>query len=150
MLQAIPGYSPFGDDDPSAPVAPDPDAVPPPVQAPTSTPASPNTPLPVIPFPGADPAPAVTPVAPAVSASRRAGIAILLAGTGVTTGALMGGAWGAGSGLLAAGALMNAYRSRTLWASTVATDRAEAVKTTVMAVVCLGGAGYLGYRARKK
>lgn len=91
------------------------------------------------------PAPAVTPAA----ARRRAGAAIVLTGVGVGTGALLGGAWGAGSGLFFAGALSNAYRSNTLWRSDFADDRREAVKTTVMTVIGVGLAAYLGYRARQ-
>lgn len=145
QLQAIPGFEPFGDD--AIPEDTSDPGVAAPVQAPTSTPAA-SSALPLAPLPGASviaPAPAPS----TSSASRRAGIAVLLAGTGVATGALVGGAWGAGSGLLAAGALMNAYNSRVLWSSAAAADRQEAVKTTVMAVVCLGAAGYLGYRARR-
>jgi hypothetical protein len=90
------------------------------------------------------PAPATDP-----KASRRAGAAVLLVGVGVGTGALVGGAWGAGSGLFLAGALSNAYRANSLWRSDFADDRKEAVKTTVMTVLGLGLAGYLGYRAQQ-
>jgi hypothetical protein len=68
---------------------------------------------------------------------------------GVGTGALLGGFWGAGSGLFFAGALSNAYRANTLWRSDFADDRAEAVKATVMTVLGVGLAGYLGYRAHE-
>lgn len=90
------------------------------------------------------PAPVVDP-----KASRRAGLAIIITGAGVGTGALLGGAWGAGSGLFFAGALSNVYRSNTLWRSDYADDRKEAVKTTAVAVIGLGLAGYLGYRAQR-
>lgn len=140
-LQAIPGYEPAGYGD----AAPDPAASSAPPMAPTETPPDPS-PLAPIPTsaPQAPPPPTVDP-----TASRRAGAAIVFAGVGVGTGALLGGLWGAGSGLLLAGAAMNAYRARTLWASDYASDRAEAVKTTVMAVVGIGVAGYLGYKAKQ-
>lgn len=123
-------------------------------------------PQPFQPFPGfepmgADPSVSPAPVPQAVlpapaparldaGAQRRAGMSVLLAGVGVGTGALLGGAWGAGSGLFLSGAAMNAYRARALWASDFADDRKEAVKTTVMAVLGLGLAGYLGYRAHER
>ncbi len=104
-------------------------------------------PSPLIPPPSA----ALAPPAPAVDpkASRRAGAAIVLTGVGVGAGALLGGLWGAGSGLFFAGALSNAYRASTLWRSDFADDRKEAVKATVMTVLGVGLAGYLGYRARE-
>lgn len=125
----------YGDD---APPAQDPG--PGPQQAPAAPPPfmAPPAPLPA-------PAPSTT---ADPKASRRAGAAILLVGVGVGTGALVGGAWGAGSGLFLAGALSNAYRSNSLWRSDYADDRKEAVKTTVMTVLGLGLAGYLGYRAK--
>ncbi len=113
--------------------------------------ASPSPPLPI-------PSPLVPPVssslpapAPAVDpkASRRAGAAIVLTGIGVGAGAILGRFWGAGSGLFFAGALSNAYRANTLWRSDFADDRKEAVKATVMTVLGVGLAGYLGYRAHE-
>jgi hypothetical protein len=83
------------------------------------------------------------------TASRRAGTAIVFAGVGLGAGALLGGLWGAGSGLLFSGAALNALRARTLWASDYADDKKEAVKTTVMAVIGVAAAGYLGYRAKQ-
>jgi hypothetical protein len=125
----------FGD---AAP-APDPSASPLPNTAPTPTP-------PLVPITGSAQLPAP---APAATAQRRAGAAVLLVGAGVTTGALFGGAWGAGSGLFFAGALSNLYRASSLWRSDFADDRAEAVKTTVMAVLGTGLGVYLGYRAHE-
>lgn len=118
-----------------------------------------TAPAPSGPIPASAPSPVLTPTAPLpapapatldASASRRAGLSLLLAGAGLGTGALLGGLWGAGSGLLLAGSAMNAYRARGLWASDFADDRKEAVKTTVMAVLGLGLAGYLGYRAHER
>ncbi len=105
-------------------------------------------PSPLIPPPST----ALAPPAPATTdpkASRRAGAAIVLTGVGIGTGALLGGLWGAGSGLFFAGALSNAYRANTLWRSDFADDRKEAVKATVMTVLGVGLAGYLGYRAHE-
>jgi hypothetical protein len=130
-----PMYPGFGDDAPSAPAtAAQQQPAPMPI-APVMAPMQQQLPA---------PAPAVDP-----KASRRAGTAILLAGIGVGTGALLGGAWGAGSGLFLAGALSNAYRANSLWRSDYADVRKEAVKTTVMTVLGLGLAGYLGYRAHE-
>jgi hypothetical protein len=146
-LQAIPGYEPagygqYGDDTP--PAAADPAAAPPAQAVPSQTPPfvmpAPTavTPLPIPPVPTTDP-----------SAQTRAGVAIVIAGAGVGAGALLGGLWGAGSGLLFSGALLNAWRARTLWSSPVPTDRSEAIKTTVMSVVGIAAGGYLGYRAHQ-
>ncbi len=125
---------------------------------------------PTIPMPGADPVPIYQgqsptpaimmpgPSAPlppnlqmpgAPAARRRAGTAVVLAGVGAGTGALLGGLWGAGSGLLFAGATMNAYRAKVLYGTGVEADRGEAVKSTIMAVLGLGLASYLGYRAHQ-
>lgn len=142
-FQAIPGYEPasYGDDAPP-PAAADPVAPPPAQAVPAQTPPfvmpvpTSVTPLPVAPTPTVDP-----------SAKTRAGAAIVIAGAGLGAGALLGGPWGAGSGLLFSGALLNAWRARTLWASPLPTDRAEAIKTTVMSVIGIAAGGYLGYRA---
>jgi hypothetical protein len=83
-------------------------------------------------------------------AKRRAGAAVVLAGVGVGTGALLGGLWGAGSGLFFAGAACNAFRARQLFASDFADDRKEAIKRTVMSLAGVGLAGYLGYKAHQK
>lgn len=155
-LQAIPGYAlpAFGDTaSPAAGAGPDLISPGPPVATtpPSQTPPfmMPADPSPLAPIPTSAPqAPAAATTDP--TASRRAGAAIVCAGIGIGTGALLGGLWGAGSGLLFAGAAMNAYRARSLWASDYADDKKEAVKTTVMAVVGIGVAGYLGYKAKQK
>ena len=121
---------------------------------PTQSPPPPQQALPVVPFPGADPPSAIAPgqamlgLPPAPAGPRRrAGAAVLLCGVGVGTGALVGGPWGAGAGLLFAGATMNAYRAQQLYATGSPVDRGEAIKSTVMAVIGLGLGSYLGYRA---
>lgn len=118
---------------PGADPVPPPRQAPPPIMMPgPNTPLPPNLQLP-----------------PAPAARRRAGTAIVLAGVGAGTGALLGGFWGAGSGLLFAGATMNAYRAKCLFSSGQEPDRGEAVKSTIMAVLGLGLASYLGYRAHQ-
>lgn len=144
-LSPIPGYEPYGGGSygDAAPPAPDPSA-----QAPQPAPAQTPPPGFVMPAPAAlAPLPIAPPPTPDPSAQTRAGAAIVIAGAGLGAGALLGGLWGAGSGLLFSGALLNAWRARTLWASSVPADRAEAIKTTVMSVVGIAAGGYLGYRA---
>lgn len=137
-FEPIPGYEPSGYGDPAPAPDASPDLISPGPSAAPAPPPSPIQPLPVPPAPTADPA-----------ASRRAGAAVVFAGVGIGTGALLGGLWGAGSGLFFSGAAMNALRARTLWASDFADDRKEAIKTTVMAVIGVAAAGYLGYRAKQ-
>ncbi len=144
----------FGDADAGAGLPPEElpqpaSSMPMPCIDPASLPRQPE-PAPVIMQPGP-----MTPLPPnlqmpgAPAARRRAGAAVVLAGVGAGTGALLGGLWGAGSGLLFAGATMNAYRARSLFSTGLDTDRKEAVKSTVMAVLGLGLGSYLGYRAHQ-
>jgi hypothetical protein len=151
----IPGYepvAPYGDVAPPDPAV-DPSGSPS-AQAPQPAPAqTPPFVMPVTPAPGPAPLaplPVAPPPTPDPSASTRAGTAIVLVGAGLDAGALLGGLWGAGSGLLFSGALINAWRARTLWASTAPTDRSEAIKTTVMSIVGIAAGGYLGYKANAK
>lgn len=144
----MPGFQPipgFGDD--SSSEAEDPGVAPPDQQRPVDTnpvPA-PDTAFPSPPI--RDPS-QIVPTA-STTPRTRAGAAVVVAGVGLGAGALLGGLWGAGSGLLFAGAALNSIRARSLWQQTDSVSRAEAVKTTVMAIVGLAGAGYLGYRARE-
>lgn len=147
----MPGFQPipgFGDDDDSS-ASEDPGVAPPGQQYPVSTDpvVSPSTAIPSPPI--RDPALPVPAAATSTTPRTRAGAAVVVAGVGLGAGALLGGLWGAGSGLLFAGAAMNSIRARTLWQSTDPASRSEAVKTTVMAIVGIAGAGYLGYRARE-
>ncbi len=149
-FRSIPGFSAYGDDeppgtaeqDPAMPSGPLPSAEPAP--APQQAPPFVGGQLASLP---AAPTPALAPTL--TSARRRAGAAVVFAGVGVGTGAILGGAWGAGSGLLFAGAAMNALRARSLWMSADPAARGEAIKTTAMLVLGLAGAGYLGYRAHQ-
>ncbi len=142
-LEYRPMYPNGYGDDAGAP-EPAPGGAPPPFVSSNPLPTSTDTVAPGMPLPA--PAPAAS---SAGAAKRNAGLAIVLVGTGAGAGALLGGAWGAGSGLFFAGAANNAFRARQLFASDFADDRAEAVKRTVMSVVGLGLAGYLGYRAHQ-
>lgn len=147
----MPGFQPipgFGDDSSEA-EDPGPGIAPPDQQRPVNTDpvATPSTASPSPALPAQYPA-VLTPATQA-SPRTRAGTAVVVAGVGLGAGALLGGLWGAGSGLLFAGAALNSVRARTLWQATDADARREAVKTTVMAIVGLAGAGYFGYRARE-
>lgn len=97
-------------------------------------------------------APAPSAAAPAVALSPRraavgAGVSLLVAAAGLGAGALLGGLWGAGAGLLMAGALRNGARAHKLWQSPDDSDRQEAVSSATMAVIGTGAGGYLAYRA---
>lgn len=144
-----PGFTGYGDDDADVPSGAMPAPTPAPAIAVDPVPSAQVSTEPTIPFPGADPPLPASVPGSAPTASRRAGAAIVLCGVGAGAGALVGGAWGAGSGLLFAGATMNAYRAKTLFGTGSPTDRSEAVKSTIMAVLGLGVASYLGYRAHQ-
>lgn len=94
---------------------------------------------------------APTPVAPDMrSAARGAGVGVIFAAAGAAAGAVFGGLWGAGAGLLLAGALRNGARARKLWGAADAAQRQEAATSATMAVIGGGAAVYLGYRARQE
>lgn len=101
--------------------------------------------------PSAAPSAAIVPQGPgpltAPSARRAAGVSLLIAAGGAAVGAMVGGVWGAGAGLLAAGALRNGARAKKLWGSADQTERDEAASSVTMAIVGGASAGYLGYRA---
>jgi hypothetical protein len=86
---------------------------------------------------------------PSPSARRGAGMALVLAGLGVATGAVFGGAWGAGAGFILVGAARNGWRAKSLWPSTQPGDREEAAKSATMATIGAALGGYLAYRAVK-
>jgi hypothetical protein len=95
----------------------------------------------------APPAPPPSSVLWAPSARRAAGFSLLIAAAGTAIGATFGGLWGAGAGLLGAGALRNAARARKHWGSEDAAAREEAASSATMAVVGGAASAYLGYRA---
>lgn len=99
---------------------------------------------------GADSA-APVPAAPDMrTAARGAGVGVLFAAAGAAAGAAVGGLWGAGAGLLLAGALRNGARARKLWSSADTIQRQEAATSATMAVIGGGVAVYLGYRAHQE
>jgi hypothetical protein len=86
---------------------------------------------------------------PDAAVRRGAGVALVLAGTGLAAGWLLGGAWGAGAGFILVGAARNGWRAQELWPSANPAEREEAAKSATMAVV--GGVigAYLAYRATR-
>ena len=81
------------------------------------------------------------------SARRGAGMAVVLAGAGLTAGWLLAGVWGAGAGFVIVGAARNGLRAKQLWSSAQAGDREEAAKSATMAAIGAAVGGYLAYRA---
>ena len=78
---------------------------------------------------------------------RGAGVGILLAGTGLAAGWVLGGPWGAGAGFILVGAARNGWRAKQLWPSQQPGEREEAAKSATMAVAGALIGGYLAYRA---
>lgn len=93
------------------------------------------------------PAPAATAQPSARSAQRGAGVSVLFAGAGVAVGYALGQWWGAGAGLLIAGAIRNGARAKKLWADPTEEGREEAASSATMSVVGGGAGAYLAYRA---
>lgn len=91
-------------------------------------------------------APAALPI-PNAAVQRGAGVGILLAGTGLAAGWILGGPWGAGAGFILVGAARNGWRAKQLWPSAQPADREEAAKSATMAVAGALIGGYLAYRA---
>lgn len=100
---------------------------------------------------GAEPDPVAVPATQSMvspGAARGAGFGIIWAAAGAGVGAAtLGGWWGAGAGLLIAGAIRNGARARRLWGSGNPGDREEAGTSATMAVLGGGAGAYLGYRA---
>lgn len=96
--------------------------------------------------PAPEPAPMPASVT-APGARRGAGVSLLVAATGTVVGFAAGGLWGAGAGLLMAGALRNAARAKKLWGSADVADREEAASSVTWAIMGGAGGAYLGYRA---
>lgn len=101
------------------------------------------------------PAPAVY-VPPAMSLARpagaagvgsrtKAGLGVLAVAAGAATGGVLGGPMGALMGLVGVGAARNLARAQGI-ASSDPAEQGEAVRNLALAVVGLGGAGYLAYR----
>jgi len=83
------------------------------------------------------------------AAARSAGITALIVAVSLGVGIAAGGPWGAGAGLLLAGAAFNGYRAQKWWGSPDPSEKHEAVVSSVFAAAGLGLGGYMGYRAYK-
>lgn len=81
------------------------------------------------------------------SAMRSAGFTALLATVALGTGIAVGGPWGAGAGVLLAGAAANGYRAQKWWGSGDPSEKHEAVVSAVFAVFGIGVGGYMAYKA---
>lgn len=77
-------------------------------------------------------------------------MALVFAALGGGIGAVVGGPWGLGAGLLLVGAARNALRARQLWSAQAPEDREEAATSATMGVVGAAAGGYLAYRAYRK
>lgn len=78
-----------------------------------------------------------------------AGRALVFVTLGLVGGAIVGGAWGAASGVALVGATRNLVRVKNLWGSPRPDDRSEAGKSATLGIFGLGIAGLLGYQAYK-
>ena len=81
------------------------------------------------------------------SAARGAGVSVVFAGIGLGIGYSFGGLWGAGAGLLLAGAVRNGARAKKLWGDSTQEGREEAASSATMSVIGGGIGAYLAYRA---
>lgn len=83
------------------------------------------------------------------AAVQSAGFTALLSAVAIGIGAATGGAWGAGAGLLLAGALANGYRAQKWINEQDPERRHEAIVSATFAVGEVALGGYLAYRAHK-
>lgn len=83
------------------------------------------------------------------AAVQSAGITSVLVAVAIGAGVVAGGVWGAGAGLMLAGALANGYRAQKWMDSNNASERHEAVVSATFGVGELVLGGYLAYRAYK-
>lgn len=81
------------------------------------------------------------------AAVRSAGITALLATVALGVGVAAGGPWGAGAGVLLAGAAVNGYRAQKWWGSVNPSEKHEAVVSAVFATFGIAVGGYMGYKA---
>lgn len=81
------------------------------------------------------------------AAAQSAGISMLLASSGIGIGLAAGGIFGAGAGLLFAGAVSNAYRAQKWLDESDPGKKHEAVVSLTFAVLEAAGSIYLGYKA---
>jgi hypothetical protein len=83
----------------------------------------------------------------ATNAQRSAALSVLLAGAGGIVGAITGGLWGAGAGVLLGGAVRNAWRAQSGWSAADEATRNEAAKSATMGAIGLAAGGFLAYQA---
>lgn len=81
------------------------------------------------------------------SAMRSAGFTALFATVALGVGIAAGGPWGAGAGVLLAGATVNGYRAQKWWGSPEPSEKHEAVVSAVFAAFGVGLGGYMAYKA---
>jgi hypothetical protein len=81
------------------------------------------------------------------SALRSAGFTALFATLALGAGIAIGGPWGAGAGVLLAGAAANGYRAQKWWGSHDPSEKHEAVVSAVFAVFGVSLGGYMAYKA---
>lgn len=78
---------------------------------------------------------------------RGAARGLLLCAGGLLVGGLVGGPYGAGAGVVGAGAIRNILRAKNDWSNPDPEARAEAAKSATMSIFGLGIAAMLGYHA---
>jgi hypothetical protein len=81
------------------------------------------------------------------AAVRSAGVTALFTTVAVGTGIAIGGAWGAGAGVLLAGAAVNGYRAQKWWSSAEPSEKHEAVVSAVFSAFGIAVGGYMAYKA---
>jgi hypothetical protein len=81
------------------------------------------------------------------SAVKSAGFTALFATAALGTGIAVGGAWGAGAGLMLAGAAANVYRAQKWWGSNDPGEKGEAVTSAVFGALGTAVGVYLAYKA---
>lgn len=144
MIQEF--YSPVGEDYDAAPL-------PAPIQVdrpyvPPELPVAPTETRSPVAMPPVAPMQPAAALAPSAGPSRfGVGMAIVTVGLATGVGAYVGGAYGAGAGLLLSGAVRNTLRAKRLWTAPSPTDHSEAVKSGTMALFGLGIGGWLAYKA---
>jgi hypothetical protein len=87
-----------------------------------------------------------TDVSPA-AAVRSAGFTALIVAASMGVGYAAGGPWGAGAGLLLAGAAANGYRAQKWWDSAEPSEKHEAVVSGVFSAGAVGMGVYMAYKA---
>jgi hypothetical protein len=81
------------------------------------------------------------------AALRSAGLTTLVAAVSFGGGLALGGAWGGISGLAFSGVAFNTYRAQKWWGSPDASEKHEAVVSTVFAAIGIAVGGFTAYKA---